>query len=1277
MSYFNRVFAARFLKTLLVICCIGLLIAAIWFLGPFFGFGDSRPMQSVESRIIFILLAVLCLVCLWLRWPLFIAVTATLCVLVWILGPFVLVGENYPMMPVNVRLTIISILLIGALFYGLWRLLIALKDNPALLDKLARSKAPVNEQDTSEVAAAIASAVDYVNKKRSNLTFFQRIILARKPQDRFPWYMILGTEGAGKTSAILGSGQDFPVPEQLEQVGKPAPQTRNCECWFANDAIYVDTSGKYVSDPETSQPEWRAILKALKKHRPVKALNGVVISFSAADMLGRSQAELFELAAALRARTDELRQTLGVRFPIYILVTKLDQLPGFAEYFRILTEQEREQVWGVTFPYGDASAVSLSELHDHIKEEFSLLEKRIERDMIVRQQEEYDNRDRKKMYGMPQDFHLLSERVAEVAHNIVFASRYDESQNYTLLRGIYFSSCHQSVGFSLQNNQTLIRKWSNYVENKMPTELASLTTQPEEHDFLINDVSYGRQYFLRQLFSDVILKDKGLARHNLANESKYRLQRFLGHVFCILLAVVFLNGFYNSYRHNSVYLDVVDKKVEKLNLELNRFVKTSADNLLPRLLTFSQYLPEYGSLDLYNPPLDWRFGLYTGGNVVEASGSLYQYFLQRLLLPQIENQATLALQNAIDSGKSGRIYRELKLYLQVYGEGKFDKKYMIAAITSLWETTGKLQPYQERRIFVSHLNTLFDSPEWRRYGQPLDNNLVKYARAMLEREDLVSRLYQRIKDAAKQDAPADLTLNIMAKSRGGELFAPIDENGITVIPGLFTRSGYYDAFKKKMEMGLIWLEREDGWVLGKSSAGNGSASRQQIKMSESGALVNPVQQQILALYLEEYAQLWQSFLSNIRIETDSFQLNYGNASMAADIYMLRTLSASDSPLANLIARAVSETTLAKKENKSLLDNLNNKGQILNAVEKVNLAYSAMEKRLLNEYVDSHFATLREFVTGGRDSDAVTSTVAVGSDLNKLMNALSEQYTLFVIYEDALKNGSAMALSSSSQQLSAESLTWPDPLPNLIAPLLEGAWQRANEEAIARSVKDINEGLGRVCKATLQGRYPFANSRTDVKLADFNRFFSSGGLVDKYFSANLANKVDTASRPWRYKGDVQDSDGILRMFEQAAEIRRIFFNEGEGKNIALNFNVSVPYLDPAITQLNMNFDGIQVNYAHWPVSPVPVMWPASRLNSRITIDATPRISATGASKMFTGPWSLFRWMESAKDIVAAHSEEMSLIFDLDSRRADISVSGLTYNNRPIIELLRNFQCPGED
>lgn len=127
----------------------------------------------------------------------------------------------------------------------------------------------------------------------------------------------------------------------------------------------------------------------------MKAINGVVLTFSAADVMCRNKAELFELAASLRAKIEDARQTLGVRFPVYVLVTKLDQLPCFTEYFRILTDQEREQVWGVTFPYGDAKSASVSGLRSQIAEEFSLLEERLEREMIVRQQEEYDHRDRK------------------------------------------------------------------------------------------------------------------------------------------------------------------------------------------------------------------------------------------------------------------------------------------------------------------------------------------------------------------------------------------------------------------------------------------------------------------------------------------------------------------------------------------------------------------------------------------------------------------------------------------------------------------------------------------------------------------------------------------------------------------------------------------------------------------------------------------------------------------------------------------------------------------
>ncbi|TBL68527.1 type VI secretion system membrane subunit TssM [Hafnia alvei] len=1267
MSYLNRFFSARAMKTLLILCCIGLLVAAIWFLGSFFGFGNSRPLQSVESRVIVVLLLALCLVGYWLRWPLFIMVTAALCVLVWVFGPFLLLGEGRPLESVSVRLTIIEILIIGAFFYGFWLLLLALKDNPALLDKFTRNKKPSEEIDVSEASLVISRSVDYVNKKNTNLTFFQRVILARKSHDLLPWFMVLGTQGAGKTSAILGSGQEFPLSEQLNQIGKPAQKTRSCECWFANDAVYIDTAGKYVSEPETNLAEWGAMLKTLKKHRPIKALNGAIVTFSAADVLGRNQAELFELAATLRARIDDLRQTLGVRFPVYVLVTKLDQLTGFTEYFKILTEQERGQVWGVAFPYGDTKTASVSELHDQIKEELLLLENRIERDMIVRQQEEYDNRDRKEMYALPQDFHLLSERVAEVVHNIAFASRYDDPQNYTLLRGIYLSSSHQPLDFSILNNQSIIRTWSNYVEKKSPKAIASIAARSEDRDFLINDVSYGRQYFLKQLFKDVFVKDQDLARHNMANESKYRLQRFLGHTFCILLALLLLNGFYNSYRYNSDYLDAVDRNVTSLGSTVNSFISSPTDSILPRLLTLSRYLPVYRSLDVLNPQLEWRYGLYTGGKVFEESDSLYQFFLQRILLPQIEHQVTLALQNAIDNGKSEQIYHQLKVYLQVYGRAEFDKQYIITSITRLWDSASMLQPYEERQVFVTHLKNLLDSPEWRRYGQNMDEGLVKSARALLEREDQASRLYKLIKDSVMQDVPADLTLSTMAKSRRGELFSPIDDNGVTVIPGFFTHAGYYNVFKKKMELSLATLEREDSWVLGKTPKNLSDTSFS----ADNNVLVNPVQNQVLAYYLDEYALYWTDFLSNIRIKLQDSD----DAGVAAHIYMLRTLSAQDSPLVNLVTRAVSETTLVGKEENSLLDNINNKGQVLNAMSKINLAHAAMERKLLQERVDNRFAPLREFVTGNATSGA-TQQSRSGADLDKLMGSLSEQYTLFVIYGDAIMNGNAVELSSSAQQLGTESQIWPEPFPNLIPPLLESAWKRLHAESVLRSNEGIEEALGKVCRKTLQGRYPFADSRRDVKITDFENFFASDGLVDEYFKTNLANKVDVSSHPWRYKDGAADSEVALDMFEKATEIRHQFFHGEGGRSLSLVFDISVPYLDPAITQLNMNFDGKQVNYAHWPVLPVSVMWPASRSTSKVTLNATPRIAANESAMMFTGPWALFRWMDNASDIETTDSGESRLIFDLDSRRAKIDISGLTYNDRPVLELLKNFRCVGD-
>jgi len=55
-------------------------------------------------------------------------------------------------------------------------------------------------------------------------------------------------------------------------------------------------------------------------------------------------------ARTLRARLGEMSQPSASNLPVYVLFTKMDRLPFFAEYVRNLTKEEAGQVLGATIP---------------------------------------------------------------------------------------------------------------------------------------------------------------------------------------------------------------------------------------------------------------------------------------------------------------------------------------------------------------------------------------------------------------------------------------------------------------------------------------------------------------------------------------------------------------------------------------------------------------------------------------------------------------------------------------------------------------------------------------------------------------------------------------------------------------------------------------------------------------------------------------------------------------------------------------------------------------
>ncbi|MGV3346085.1 type VI secretion system membrane subunit TssM [Enterobacteriaceae bacterium LUAb1] len=1264
MSRLSRIFTGHWLKKLFLIACFGLLAATIWYLGPYLGFGEVRPLQLIGGRVVFLVASLLLLLGVWFGIPLFLLFAVLICAAIWVIGPYIFIGKGYPLASINHRSIAIAVVALITLAWGMWLLIRALAKNPRLLDKFTR-KASVEKEDPlehSEINAVIKGGVKYMRRIHRAVPFWRRFFYVSEWRTELPWYMVVGMQGVGKTSMVFSSGQDFPLPEQLNRTGKESQSTANCECLYTNEALFLDTAGKFMAEGAKSDQEWTLLVDALKKHRPVRAINGVIVALSASEILSGSKVELLNMAAVLRSRLDELRQKLGVHFPVYVTITRMDQLAGFDEYFRNLTAIDREQIWGVTFPYRNEEKFTQDALKERIIQELSLLECRINDAIPLRQQEEYAVNDRKRMYALPQDFRLLSQCLSEVLQNIFFASRYDETQFHSSLRGVYFLSNCQVKSVSLLNNSTLMQRWRNVINQIRPQTPASLSQKSEENGLLVPETSYGKPYFLKRLFSDVITRDRDLVSYNLRAQSAWRFKNIVGHLASLLVTIWLVWAFILSYQLNSHYLQAIATKLDALSIQASQYVKASSEKRLPALLNATQQLAQYDSLDLNDPTFEWRYGLYTGSSVFNGANSLYHYFLQRYLLPQLEDHATKALQRAITEGDDVVVYQNLKLYLILTGAGKFNAHYLVEQITAEWESSGAITPYEGSDIFIEHLNNLFSRQEWRQYGQKQDAELIKSARALLAQDSSERRIWQQIKNQLTSEITNHLSLRNITGSQTSQIFTlddiPLLQQGI---PGIYTREAFSQV-KKKITTALVLFQQEASWVTG-----------------EKQAINNPLalREGVLTAYLQEYAAYWQRFLASVRlISVESQQEMSVGKGLTLDITLLRTLISDNSPLQNLLNRAVSETTLSVQD-KTLAGELDinfTHSRVIQQAKKLQKVVDYREQRLVKELVDNRFSALHNFV-GREQRSGVNRSEFIqpqGTQFSRVMNILSDQYTRFVMYNNAFAYGDIPPLSPESQKFAAESQIWPDPIKNIVSPLLTRSYKKLETRVIEQNVQAIDMGPGEVCRNTLQGRYPFADSDRSVSLSDFERFFASDGIVDSWFKRNLADKVDTSTHPWRFKGS-NNTKG-LAFFEAAATIRDAFFPDSDGKKMAMNFSASVSYLSPAITQLILNVDGENLRYSHGPVTTTDFSWPGERRGKLLSMIARKQPASALPDRIFQGPWAILRWLNDADDMRDLPDGKQLISWFIGSERIALEVNGLKYGNQSLLDLLRHFRCP---
>ena len=696
---------------------------------------------------------------------------------------------------------------------------------------------------------------------------------------RLPWYLFIGAPGAGKTTALLNSGLRFPLADKLGTAPvRGVAGTRQCDWWFTQQAVFIDTAGRYTtqdSDAAADAREWRSFLALLRKHRPRQPVNGVLVTVSVPDLLAGG-AELARQHSAVNARLQELRAELGLSLPVYLLVTKADLLAGFTEFFDTLDGEQRAQVWGTTFDYGAAKNMRspARPAPDVLGADLQALVERIQAVTLDRLQQESAAARRSPIYHFGAQIEALVPALAEFVQQAM--ARADQPP-YQPLRGVYLSSGTQE-GNPIDRVLGAIARRHGVPTRALP--------RPD---------GKGKAYFLNRLLQGVVIQEADLAGDNLQRLRQRRL--FLGAAggvaaagMCALMAAWLL-----SYANNRGHIAAVGQRVQQLAVQAAAAGNpTQASTRWLPLYEVLRDLPRQGDAGPEVAPPGHGFGLFQGARLARSAQQTYHRVLANTLAPVLADRLAAELRQA--QADPGLRYQTLKTYLMLVQPQRLDRATVRAwAAQSFARGPDAPVDAAQRDEWLRHVDALLERNAFQD-AVSIDEPAVQAARKALAAVPLPRRvLTQLIRDAA---AEPPRRLDSWLGPAFALLFDPRTGNAApAALNALYTREGFTTRVLPRLDATLMQLAEEESWVLGQ-----GLDTQRNDPLRSDPAARAAVATEAAKLYAIAHANQWQAALL-------AWQLH--RPADADALARLNTqLAAADSPLRKLLELARTELSLA-------------------------------------------------------------------------------------------------------------------------------------------------------------------------------------------------------------------------------------------------------------------------------------------------------------------------------------------------------------------------------
>jgi len=1169
------------------------------------------------------------------KWVLELIGIVVLSVLIWFIGPLIAIAGSVPLESDLSRIVTIGVIVGCWLLYRLIAWLLSRKREQRLMADLAGGA------DANDAQSASAAELDVLSRGFDEaLALLKTTSSKQRGRKQYlyelPWYAIIGAPGSGKTTALINSGLQFPLAERLgKHAVKGVSGTRDCDWWFADEAVLLDTAGRYTtqdSHQEVDATAWHGFLQLLKKYRPRRPLNGVFVAVSVSDLIQQTEEELRQHAAAIRRRITELNAQLGVQLPVYVLFTKADLVAGFSDFFANLTEDERSQVWGETFIRADNDKEDLAAHLLQFEKAYDELTERLVQRRLKRIQEERDVLRRTAIFDFPQQM-MLFKTVATGFLDAAFSTnRYEEP---FLLRGVYFSSGTQE---GTPIDRVMAALASSFRLERQVTPLMS---------------GRGKSYFLTKLLKQVVFPEAALVGVDPKVERRFRLMNLAGFAATFAIVAIAVVVWMVSFANNKSAIADVEKQIEIYR----------ASNLSPTdsRSGFLVLLPKLNALqaakDVY-AQTGWSsgFGLYQGDKLDSAIDIAYQ----RLLRENFQALITLRLKERMqsDEGKNlDVLYQLLRVYLMFGEPQRMDAKVAQPWVKLDWEQMFATDPETQAKLQLHLDNMLALNLD----PAALDNGFVDAVRNKLTQIPMVNQLYSRFKSEALFDRSHDISVAGQLAPNGGRVFtANGKELDTLVVPGLFSSYGYTELFLKK---GMVYVKEasEQNWVLGV----NGASTPVEIDRLYSD---------FKRLYLGDYQKTWDGVLTAVKFRP---QLNNNQLVDTLDL-----LSRPDSPL-KLLLELVEKNTALSKLSSELADALaKSTGGALAVPEAATQKLLAMAKQSDGgvdpvKALETYFEPYNMQVRGAADRPApINATMAsiknlhdylmqIGSAPNSGGQALSTEAARFA-------GGGVDPLQSAKMEFAR--------LPGPVAASLNALTSTGGQQIKTGAKGQLNEMLKTAvtmpCKSALAGRYPFAkNTQQDVLMADFGKVFAANGIVDQFFNTNLKAFVDTTAVQWQELSSDKAlglSAASIRQFQIAAKIRDAFF-PGGGAVPQVQFELKPLALDDKVSTFRLNVEGQELVYRHGPEQLTKFQWPGTNNSAGVRV-VFEGLDGKQLSKSKEGAWALFRMFDEFNIQPTGLPDRFNLTVQLEGYTAKFELRAASVNNPFGISEYQSFRCP---